>query len=87
MNFALIKNKNFSFWISLTIILLNKNSFGQNIKTYELLLTEIMSDPTPVVHLPNDEFIEIYNNSKHSLIETLPPILNMDTVFQYPQTF
>ena len=38
-------------------------TFSQSINAYDLLITEIMSDPSPVVGLSEDEFIEIYNNS------------------------
>ena len=37
--------------------------FSQNLKTYDLIFSEIMFDPTPSVSLPELEFIEIYNNS------------------------
>ena len=46
---------------------MNNHTLSQNIKAYELLITEIMSDPSPVVGLPEDEFIEIYNNSNHPI--------------------
>ena len=38
--------------------------FSQNIHKYDLLITEIMFDPTPKVELLAEEYIEIYNNSK-----------------------
>ncbi len=34
---------------------------------FEVLITEIMSDPDPVVGLPNREYIEIFNNSDKRL--------------------
>jgi Lamin Tail Domain len=37
------------------------------IEPYDLLITELMPDPTPMVGLPDVEFIEIYNRSEKRL--------------------
>ena len=71
LNFQLfkLKNKRTSLTISLFVYLLfvGNLTFSQNINTYDLLITEIMSDPSPVVGLSEDEFIEIYNNSRNPI--------------------
>lgn len=67
LNFQLVKLKNkrkrltISFFVY--ILFMGNLTFSQSINAYDLLITEIMSDPSPVVGLSEDEFIEIYNNS------------------------
>lgn len=68
MSFQLLKKKyNISNGYLIVFVLISNLSFSQNINAYDLLITEIMCDPAPVVGLPEDEFIEVYNNSIKSV--------------------
>jgi hypothetical protein len=49
---------------ALSSLIFGKGTFPTS---YELLITEIMADPSPVVQLPDREYIEIYNNSQKLL--------------------
>lgn len=47
--------------------LLDTTFFYNRIDPYDIIITEILADPFPVVDLYDKEFIEIYNNSAASL--------------------
>ena len=88
LHFFLKKNVNnyFTFFVFSLHILITKCGFSQNIQTYELLLSEIMSDPKPAVYLPEDEFIEVYNNSKQ-IIDLSDVIIRIGNKLLTPKSF
>lgn len=57
--------------IALKVLLLLSlfQTHGQNLNRFDVLITEIMSDPTPNIGvLPNKEYFEIFNNTADSIL-------------------
>ncbi len=59
---------------------------SQSISKYDLLITEVMFDPTPAVGLPEEEFLEIYNNSTQA-IELNDIEIHIGTKYFRPDSF
>jgi hypothetical protein len=51
----------------LILIIFYTACFSQAIQRYEVVITEIMADPTPQVNLPNSEYIELKNVSGRTI--------------------
>jgi len=52
---------------------------------YDILINELLPDPSPQIGLPNGEFIELYNNSNKTLQLSQYKILKSSTIYNFPK--
>lgn len=62
-----------------------KTEFISNPKYHEILITEILPDPTPSAGLPEKEFIELFNNTSKPLELLSCKLYDSGSFIQFPQ--